>query len=105
VLAFGALGLAGLHPTRAHADGSDQPPGAGERVVKIGPQAVVIVDDQGHARMYDDPAQQARACKSTADCWGKALGVFGFFFGATYEDVTSGVEGGSRVLERLPIEE
>ena len=46
-------------------DGGEDPPGATDRVVKIGPQAVVIVDELGNVRMWDDdPSQQALACKS-----------------------------------------
>jgi hypothetical protein len=74
VLALTVLGLTTLRPLGARADGSPQPPGEHEHVRKIGPQAVVIVDDQGRARMYDDPSQQAPACKTTAACWGQALG-------------------------------
>jgi len=104
-VALGALVLAALHPAAARADGSDEPPAAGERVVKIGPQMVVIVNDQGDVRMYDDPSQQALDCKSARDCLGKALGVFGVFFAATYEDMTTGVEGGGRAMQGLPAEE
>jgi hypothetical protein len=103
--ALAVLGLVSMRPAVARADGSDERPAATERVVKIGPQAVVIVDAQGGARMYDDPSQQSRACKSARDCVGKALGLLGFFFAATYEGVTSGVEGSGRVLERVPTSE
>jgi hypothetical protein len=96
VLALCALVLAALGPMRARADGTDEPPGKNERVVKIGPQAVVIVNEHGHARMYDDSSQQAPACKSPAQCAGKALGMLSLFGVMVYEDLTEGVEGGGR---------
>jgi hypothetical protein len=43
---------------------SGRPPGPHERIVKIGPQAVVIENDRGEVRMYDDPSQDVHACKS-----------------------------------------
>jgi hypothetical protein len=82
----------------ARADGDPEPPDATDRVVKIGPQAVVIVDESGKARMYDDPAEQAPACKSTLDCWGKALGILSGFAILTYEDWTTNTEGGARTF-------
>jgi hypothetical protein len=77
-------------------DAAPRPP-EGSRIVKIGPQAVVLVDEHGNVQMYDDPSQQDRACKSRLQCWGGALGAFGFFGAATYETLTDGVErsGGS----------
>ena len=75
-------------------DGGPDPPGATDRVVKIGPQAVVIVDELGNVRMWeDDPSQQAPACRSALACWGGALQVFAGFAIATYEDVTTNTEG------------
>lgn len=74
-------------------DGGQDPPGATERVVKIGPQAVVIVDEHGNVRMWDDdPSQQAVACKSAAACWGGALQIFAGFAIATYEDWTTSTD-------------
>ena len=96
MLALCVLVLTALGPMRARADGTDEPPGKNERVVKIGPQAVVIVNEHGHARMYDDPSQQAPACKSPAQCAGKALGMLSLFGVMVYEDLTEGVEGGGR---------
>ena len=96
VLALTLLGLTALRPLGARADGSPEPPGEHEHVRKIGPQAVVIVDDQGKARMYDDPAEQARACKSPAACWGQALGALGMFGVMTYEDLTHAVDSGAQ---------
>jgi hypothetical protein len=81
----------GDEPGDAHGQGS---PGPTDRVVKIGPQAVVIVDEFGNVRMWDDdPSQQALACKSAAACWGGALQIFAGFAIATYEDFTTGTEG------------
>jgi len=70
------LGVAPLGLTSARADGSDRPPAKNERVVEIGPQAVIIVNERGEARMYDDPSQQVRGCTSTAACLGKVLAAF-----------------------------
>ena len=82
----------GDEPGRA---GGDDPPGATDRVVKIGPQAVVIVDEHGNVRMWDDdPSLQQRACKSAAACWGSTLQIFAGFAIATYEDWTTSTEGG-----------
>ncbi len=97
-LALTVLGLTALRPLGARADGAPEPPGKHEHVRKIGPQAVVIVDDQGKARMYDDPAEQARACKSARACWGQALGALGFFGVMTYEDLTHAVDSGVQTL-------
>jgi len=97
--AVAALGLAGLHAMGARADGTDRPPAAGEHVHRIGPQAVVIVNDRGDVRMYDDPGQQELACKSRADCWGKALNAMGLFGLMTYEELTSSVEGSGRASQ------
>ena len=105
VPALGLSAAVALHAPGARADGSDRPPRATERVVKIGPQATVIVNERGDVRMYDDPAERAPDCKSPADCWGKAFGVFGFFFASTYEELTTNFEGGSGALQRLPSEE
>jgi hypothetical protein len=96
MLALIVLGLTALRPLGARADGSPEPPGEHEHVRKIGPQAVVIVDDQGKARMYDDPEEQARACKSLGACWGQALGALGMFGVMTYEDLTHAVDSGAQ---------
>jgi hypothetical protein len=95
-VALTVLGLTALRPLGARADGSPEPPRKNERVLKIGPQAVVIVDDQGKARMYDAPSEQARACKSPAACWGQALGALGMFGVMTYEDLTHAVDSGAQ---------
>jgi hypothetical protein len=105
--ASGALALIVLAPVVARADGSDEPPRRSERVVKIGPQAVVIENARtGEVRMYDDPSQEQRACKSRASCWGNALTMLSWFGLMTYEDLTQGVEGGGRTVERpsFPVE-
>ena len=99
-LALCALVLTAAPATIARGDEpgrdlGDDPPGATDRVVKIGPQAVVIVDERGDVRMWDDdPSQQARACKSALACWGGALQIFAGFAIATYEDWTTSTEGG-----------
>ena len=100
----GALALCALVLTAAPAtigradepvdDGGEDSPGATDRVVKIGPQAVVIVDEFGGVRMWeDDPSQQAPACRSALACWGGALQIFAGFSIAAYEDVTTNTEG------------
>jgi hypothetical protein len=105
VVALVVLALSAIASPRVRADGSDEPPGDNERIVKIGPQAVVIVDDQGAARMYDDPSQDARACKSRGACWGHALNALSIFGLMTYLDLTEGVEGGGRAAQRIaPLE-
>ena len=101
----GALALIVLAPVAARADGSDEPPRGHERVVKIGPQAVVIENDRtGEVRMYDDPSQDYRACKSRASCWGNALTMLSWFGLMTYEDLTTGVEGGGRAVRPGSVE-
>jgi len=97
-LALCALVLMAAPATIARADeppdDGEDPPGATDRVVKIGPQAVVIVDEFGGVRMWDDdPSQQAPACKNALACWGGALQIFAGFAIASYEDVTTNTEG------------
>src|SRR4029078_8147551 len=92
VLALTVLGLTALRPLGARGDGDPEPPERDERVVKSGPRAVVIGNDRGEPRMYDDPAEQARACKSNASCWGKALGALRLFRGVTYVALTHSVD-------------
>jgi len=98
-LALGALMFTAAAATTARGDeppddDGEDPPGATDRVVKIGPQAVVIVDEHGNVRMWeDDPSQQAPACRSKAACWAGALQIFAGFGIATYEDVTTNTEG------------
>lgn len=79
------------------ADGPAEPPGEHERVVKIGPQAVVIVNERGQPRMYDDPSQQVRPCRSNAGCFGAALGVLAGLSAVTYRNMTVVIEGNGRV--------
>ena len=98
MVALAACALLALPATFARADGSDEPPAGNERVIKIGPQMVVIEDEHGNVRMYDDPSQQAPACKSNADCWGKSLNIFAAFGILTYEDWTTNTEGGVSVV-------
>jgi hypothetical protein len=98
VLALAAAVLVTAVAVRVQADGDDEPPAETDRVVKIGPQAVVIVDELGDARMYDDPSQQAPDCRATADCWGMALQLFAGFAVLTYEDITTSTDGSSSAL-------
>ena len=91
VLALAVGALVALPVTvRAQEPNGEVPPGA--RVTKIGPQEVVIEHPDGHISKYDDPSQQARACKSNADCAVKSLGIMALFGAATYEDLTTSVE-------------
>ena len=103
-LAFGVLGLGLLlAPVAARADGPAPAPAQNERIVKIGPQAVVIVNEHGGVRMYDDPSQQVSTCTSTLGCLGKALGVFGVLTYLSYEDAIFGTDvGGRHVLVGAP---
>jgi hypothetical protein len=100
VLAFGALGLALLAPVAVRAEeGPAEPPGEGEHVVKIGPQTVVVVDQRGRVRMYDDPSQDARrGCRNNLSCMGRvvldAVGVLTVF---GYDDTTLSFRGVERV--------
>jgi hypothetical protein len=105
VIALALLGSVALRPAAARADGSERPPGPKERVVKIGPQATVIVDQHGDARMYDDAAQDAPVCKSKKNCMSSALGIFSLFFLATYLELTDGVETGAGRLQRFQLED
>jgi len=94
-----ALGVV-VAPGASRADDADAPPpGPRERVVKIGPQAVVIVDGRGEVRMYDDPSQQAPECASRLSCWGKAVGQLGVLGSAVYEELTTNVEGSGNTLQ------
>jgi len=105
VIALALLGPVALRPAVARADESDRPPGPTEHVVKIGPQATVIVNEQGDARMYDDPAEEAPVCKSKRKCMSGALGIASLFLLATYLDLTDGVETGAGKLQRFQLED
>src|SRR5689334_21799003 len=86
-LALVVVGAAMVASGRARADGSSEPPGEHERVVVIGPQAVIIVNEHGQSRMFDDPSQQDRPCPSKVECLGAALGVItGGLLYVTYEN-------------------
>jgi hypothetical protein len=87
-LALVVLALLVLAPLEARADGSDHPPDQGERLIVIGPQAVVIQNAQGQVRMYDDPSQQVTACKSSLACLGRALGIYGVAAFLVYDNFT-----------------
>lgn len=100
VLALTALSLTALRPFAARADGAFEPD-EHERVVKLGPQAVVIVNDQGQARMYDDPSEESRACKSKGACLGQALGALSLFGLMTYEDLTRNIDVSSQSVQPI----
>jgi hypothetical protein len=100
-LALGALALVTVPSSPARADGSDEPPGEGQRVVKIGPQAVVIVDEAGNAIMYDDPTQQVDDCpQGVRGCWVYAADeVFGLLFFARANVVDAIAAGGASATQ------
>ena len=75
-------------PIRVRADGTDEPPGDTDRVITLGPQAVVIQDQRGQVRMYDDPAQRAPGCGSSLSCLGQVLGVYGVAAYLTLDNLT-----------------
>ena len=105
VLALVACALFALPRGAARGNDAEEIP-RGARVIKIGPQAVVIEDAKGHVRMYDDPSQQARPCKSRLSCMGPALQVLSVFGVLVYEELTTAVEGTeARATERIgPLE-
>jgi len=78
----------------------------GARLIKIGPQAVVIKYPSGRVSMYDDPSQQSRPCKSTLSCMGPALQIMGVFGVMVYEDLTESIDvagaSASQPIEGLP---
>lgn len=75
-------------PIRARADGSDEPPRDTDRVITIGPQAVVVRNQRGELRMYDDPAQEVPGCGSPLACLGQVLGVYGVAAYMTLDNLT-----------------
>ena len=88
VLALAVVALLLLAPLAARADGPDRPPGDADRVITLGPQAVVIKNQRGELRMYDDPAQRAPTCGSSLACLGVALGAFGVAAYLTLDNLT-----------------
>jgi hypothetical protein len=106
VFALGACALVGLLSTAVQGEpATDQIP-RGARVIKIGPQAVVVEDANGRVSMYDDPSQQAVPCRSLLSCLGPAMQIMGVFGVMVYEDLTDGVEGAGQgatePVEALP---
>jgi hypothetical protein len=87
-VACAAFGLWVTVPFQAWADGSDEPPGDTERVITIGPQAVVIQNERGQLRMYDDPAQKVPTCGSSVRCLGQALGAYGLTAFLAFDNLT-----------------
>jgi hypothetical protein len=75
-------------PARARADGSAEPPGRSERVITIGPQAVIIQNQRGQVRMYDDPAQEVPTCGSSLACLAQALGAYGVTAFLAWDNLT-----------------
>ena len=106
VLALGACALVGLLSTTVRGEQDTDQISRGARVIKIGPQAVVIEDANGHVSMYDDPSQQAVPCKSLLSCLGPTMQIMGVFGVMVYEDLTEGVEGAgtgaTQQVEGLP---
>jgi hypothetical protein len=94
VLALGAGALVALFSTAVQGkpQATVQIPRGG-RVIKIGPQAVVVEDANGNVSMYDDPSQQAIPCRSTVSCLGPALQIMSVFGVMVYEDLTDSIEG------------
>jgi hypothetical protein len=104
VLAFTALALLAsvVVPLQARADGSDQPPADNERVIQIGPQAVVIANERGQLRMYDDPSQKASSCRSLLACMGDVLTQFGLVGYMVFDNATTvGLEHREGALPRV----
>jgi hypothetical protein len=87
-LACAALAAVLMAPLTARADGSDKPPNGNDRVIIIGPQAVVVENERGQLRMYDDPAQRAPGCGSSLACLGQVLGVYGVAAYLTLDNLT-----------------
>lgn len=88
VLALAVVALLLLAPLEARADGSDEPPGDADRVITLGPQAVVVQNQRGELRMYDDPAQRTPTCGSSLACLGAVLGVYGVAAYLTLDNLT-----------------
>jgi len=87
-LALATLALLVAAPLAARADGTDEPPGESERVITLGPQAVVIQNQRGQVRTYDDPSQQVPACGSSLACLGQVLGIYGVAAYLTLDNLT-----------------
>ena len=105
VLALGACALFALPSGAARGGDAEELP-RGARLIKIGPQAVVMQEANGRVHMYDDPSQQARACKSKLSCMGPALQILSVFGVLIYEELTESVEGTeARATDRIaPLE-
>jgi hypothetical protein len=102
VFALVVMALLLMAPLAARADGSDEPPGETDRVITLGPQAVVIQNRRGELRMYDDPSQRAPACGSSLACLGQVLGAYGVAAYLTIDNLTViGFEGNRITPPRL----
>jgi hypothetical protein len=75
-------------PVGARADGTDEPPGDTDRVITLGPQAVVVRNQRGQLHMYDDPAQRVPGCGSSLSCLGQVLDVYGVAAYLTLDNLT-----------------
>jgi hypothetical protein len=75
-------------PIRARADAPAEPPADTVRVITLGPQAVVVQNQRGQLRMYDDPAQRVPGCGSSLSCLGQVLGVYGVAAYLTLDNLT-----------------
>jgi hypothetical protein len=53
-------------------DDETQPPPVPDAawIVRIPPQANVVIDENGNIAAYDDPANPALTCRSVLECWG-----------------------------------
>jgi hypothetical protein len=101
-LACATLALVLMAPLAVRADGSEEPPGEKDRVITIGPQAVVVENPRGELRMYDDPAQRVPTCGSSLSCLGQALGAYGVAAYLTLDNFTTlGLEGNRASPPRL----
>jgi hypothetical protein len=65
-------------PTTEHALRPLPPPGT-ERLIRIGPQALVVEDDQGRVTMADEPADEPRGGRALA-LMTRVFGVLGAGF-------------------------
>jgi hypothetical protein len=106
VLALGVCAMAAMPSVAVRGEQVQRHLPGGARLIKIGPQAVVIKYPNGRVSMYDDPSQQSRTCKSTLSCMGPALQIMGVFGVMVYEDLTESIDvagaSTSQPVEGLP---
>jgi hypothetical protein len=61
-------------------DDETQPPPSPDAawLVRVPPQATVVVDERGNVVFYDDPANPSLTCRSVLECWGIwTQGIYG----------------------------